>query len=476
MAGFIFSILTKEGIEGVKRCILDGTYASSVPNKKMDDEEDTEDDGETQENKASKWKQVVAAVLADYCSMRAGDNVYFLSKRKIYGVGKLINIGRDCKYKNYISAHEIIYKEALENDDRPLKDLPPKYRWVCFFEPEQQFFKNGVDMDELLQYKPSAFKMLRAFQDATFIKIDDEENRALKECLYLKNRKSSDFFEFSPDEHNRISRLNLDDYLIDPEEVLKLEYNDEKKEINLEMLLEAWLVDKIIKDGFEGQTYDYVTHQVIASPFKPLKFIDKMDIFAYKYLEDYPDSEKPIEQYLVIELKKDRANKDLPLQLMQYVDWISKEYAAGDYSLIKAAGVAKGFKKGIQKVLESECVRSYLSDTHPNKTSVWNDLKLYEYYLDTSGHFQIRESNVFEKKSEIRAYLKGLGMNTTTTPIMVNGEQYKPCFKVQNSKWAFFEEIEERAKQILKSAGWEIVLIDSVANKEDVKALISKLF
>ena len=41
----------------------------------------------------------MAAVLADYCSMQAGDNVYFLSDRRIYGVGKLVNVGIDCKYK-----------------------------------------------------------------------------------------------------------------------------------------------------------------------------------------------------------------------------------------------------------------------------------------------------------------------------------------------------------------------------------------
>lgn len=52
---------------------------------------------------------------------------------------------------------------------------------------------------------------------------------------------------------------------------------------------------------------------------------------------------------MVIELKKGKATKDFPLQLMRYVDWISREYAAGDYSLIKAVGIAKGYPKGMQK-------------------------------------------------------------------------------------------------------------------------------
>ena len=79
MAGFIFSIYKEENIEGVKKCIRQGLYASKVPNDKLSVQEN--------ESSGNKSKQVMAAVLADYCSMQAGDNVYFLSDRHIYGVG-----------------------------------------------------------------------------------------------------------------------------------------------------------------------------------------------------------------------------------------------------------------------------------------------------------------------------------------------------------------------------------------------------
>ena len=88
MAGFIFSIYKEENIEGVKKCIRQGLYASKVPNDKLSVQEN--------ESSGNKSKQVMAAVLADYCSMQAGDNVYFLSDRRIYGVGKLVNVGIDC--------------------------------------------------------------------------------------------------------------------------------------------------------------------------------------------------------------------------------------------------------------------------------------------------------------------------------------------------------------------------------------------
>lgn len=38
--------------------------------------------------------------LADYLGMKAGDNIYFFSDRKIYGIGVLKNIaGRDCRFR-----------------------------------------------------------------------------------------------------------------------------------------------------------------------------------------------------------------------------------------------------------------------------------------------------------------------------------------------------------------------------------------
>ena len=200
----------------------------------------------------------------------------------------------------------------------------------------------------------------------------------------------------------------MEKYLISPEETIIKEFNYEKNEINTEMLLEAWMIDFISKNGFEGEKYDYVTHQVIASPFKPLAYIDKMDIFAYGYLENFPDTEKPIEKYMVIELKKGKATKDFPLQLMRYVDWISREYAAGDYSLIKAVGIAKGYPKGMQKILDEQCKRSYLSDLHPNTTSQWNDLSLYEYSMNQTNQLQIEKSNIFDSKEHMISGIKSL--------------------------------------------------------------------
>ena len=46
--------------------------------------------------------------LADYLGMKAGDNIYFFSDRKIYGIGVLKNIaGRDCRFKNEKKGHGV---------------------------------------------------------------------------------------------------------------------------------------------------------------------------------------------------------------------------------------------------------------------------------------------------------------------------------------------------------------------------------
>lgn len=459
MAGFIFSISSESGLDGLRERILLGNYASITP----------EIDGNMS-------RQVVAAVLADYCSMKEGDNVYFLSKRQIYGVGKLINIGQDCKYKNYISACEFVKKDEFDENDNPLTGTSPLFRWICFFEPDSIFFDKGIDMDEVLTYKPSSFRMLRAFQDSTFIKIDDEENQALKECIYLKNRGNGNAFEYSDEDHRRIETFDLSNYLIHTSETLKNEINPITSELNLEMLLEAALVEKIGREGFEDERYDYITHQVIASPFKPLAYIDKMDIFGYQFLPNFPNEPKPISQYLVIELKKGKANSEMPLQLMRYVDWISREYAAGDYSKIRAVGVAKEYTQKIQETLDNDCVRSYLCDTHPNVTKKWDNLELYEYVVDASGQVSLHKGDYHDWISILKKKIEEIGFVCAKTKITVKGVNFAPTFKISELKVACFQEISERECNILEESGWNVVVIDNIDGYESINNIMHQIF
>ena len=377
MAGFIFSIGSDTEDHNVETCIQKGIYAAKVP----------------ADLTSSKSKQVVSSVLCDYISMKPGDNVYFLAKRKIYGVGKLVTIGntRCCVTKNYPSAHKLITFPTIPSEEKPLDENDPTYRWMCYFQPEGQFFKTGVDMDDVLSYRPSSFKMLRAFQDRSFIKIDDEENRALKEFLYLANQGLNDTYEFSSDIHNRISSFDLNPYSIKAADTIEIMHDEQSGEVSLEMLVEAAVLEELKKeDGVLGK-WDYVSHQVIASPFKPISYIDKIDIFAYRFLSNYPDENKPIEKYLIIELKKGKANHDTLLQAMRYVDWVCKEYASGDYSRIEAKVIALNYTRNADDNYNEDCTRHFISTTHPIKTGQWDDLKLFRYYLTDDNKVVLAE-------------------------------------------------------------------------------------
>lgn len=458
MAGFIFSVSSKEGIEGVKRCISNGYYAARVP-------KDLEN---------LKAKQIAASVFTDYLSMKEGDNVYFLSNRKLYGVGKLINIGQDCKYKNYIDANELTTKDILIEGDGILIDEDPCARWICFFVPENKFFGQGVDMDDVLRYKPASFRMLRAFQDRSFIKIDDEENRALKEFIYLNNKSISKQMEFKGDKYKELNEYNLEQYRLLSKEALATNYNNETGQASLEMLVEAAVVEKLING--KDEKWDYVTHQVIASPFKPLAYIDKMDVFAYKFLNEYPQEEKPIEKYLIIELKKGKANKESVLQLMRYVDWVCNEYASGDYSLIEARVIAADYVKNIGKEKTKSAIRTYISSTHPITTDIWDDLRLIKYSISDSGEIKFDNYSDFNAEDLIIEKLDMIGLEHKKGSITIDRKKCNSKFRIQNKKVAFYTTSPTDSEKItLTSNGWTLYELDKIIDSDCIDSIIKEI-
>lgn len=248
-------------------------------------------------------------------------------------------------------------------------------------------------MDDVLKYRPQSFKMLRAFEGLTFIKIDDEENRALREYISLSNEFAYDdinnnTFSFSKEEHESISsNPDLHLYYMDISKALTNEKN--KDYVFSEMLIESTLLQALSNDTTDviGH-WDYLTHQVIASPFKPLKYIDKIDIFGYKFSKNYPFSPRLITKFLLVEMKKDTIDRAALEQTMQYVDWICHEYASGDYSKIEAYVVGERARKNIQELVSEICQRSFIAETHPAKPMRWNGLKLIKYTLGSSIVFE----------------------------------------------------------------------------------------
>lgn len=371
MAGFLFSL---DNQQSLITCINNGVYSTrlSSPNKI--------------------WGIPHEGTFADYSSMKEGDNIYFFIKRKIYGIGTLININNQCTFLNYPNANLPTNQNYNQIQELLLldsgNDESTNLRFICTFIPSPYFFQNGIDMDEILSSAPTHFKILRAFWKLSFIKFTDEENQAFKNIILRRNitainqPNNENIFETDFEVlHNEISKKTLenDNYKLSISPFLNT-INNPDGSIRHEMAIEAALIFQLTNlhqpslDIFGS--WDYLSHQVIASPFKPIDYMDKMDVFGYKYI---PNQEPTISNYLVIEIKKDIIDSQDILQLMKYVDWVKNEYAFGDYSMIKAFMIGSGYTDEALSSFNEIVERKYIHGVRPSVAAEWKDVKLVTY-------------------------------------------------------------------------------------------------
>ncbi|AVX19227.1 hypothetical protein SAMN02745885_01719 [Carboxydocella sporoproducens DSM 16521] len=343
------------------------------------------------------WRIHHEATFADYATMKPGDNIYFFIDRKIYGIGELVNINGDCKFLNYPDANKPLLPPYSELEKKLLWNEGQgsiNQRWICVFKPSPYFFKEGIDMDDVLASNPPVFRMLRAFWKVSFIKVDDDENQALIDIFLRRNKniltnpKSHEcFFSDYINHHSLLSKKITPDYLFNCNDILKSCADGDR--LSHEMALEAGILFQLSQK--EPNTikifgeWDYLSHQVIASPFKPIDYMDKMDIFGYSYIKGFKNTKS---EYIVIENKKDIARLEDIEQLMKYVDWIRDEYAFGDYSMINAFLVAYDFSNDAIQNLTNIIQRNYLKGRRPIQSKTWTGLKLIKYKYD------IRSSNI----------------------------------------------------------------------------------
>lgn len=359
MAGYI---MTLDSLESLKNCIRTGTYSTNLSEP------------------IGSWKAHHEGTFADFLSMKDGDNIYFFIKRKLYGIGKITNIAFDCKFLNYegadipntIGEQEYIKKEPL------LPNATENNRCFCTFKPAPFYFENGIDMDEALSSNPNAYRMLRAMWKVSFIKIDDNENKALMDVILKKNEENllnkSGVFDFKNDIHEEIANRVSDVHRLTSKNILLYASHGEK--IKHEMAIEAALCERLISSAEQPfGKWDYVSHQVVASPFKAIDYMDKMDVFGYRFIDGF----STISKYLVVEIKKDDATVDAIEQTMKYVDWIQKEYAHGDYSMIEAYIVASDYSDEVIQKRNKECIRYFTKGFRPSESCIWNSVKLIRY-------------------------------------------------------------------------------------------------
>lgn len=368
MAGYIFSVNSKTNVFDV---IRQGYYSTKL------------------NINSKKWGTHHEGTMADYLSMKEGDNVYFFQNRKIYGIGVLKKIKLDVKLKNFpdsdiplVNENEIPNNQMIINID--YDESAFSQRFLCTFIGNPMFFEDGVDMDEVLLSNPSAFKIVRAFEKLSFIKIDEIENKALFDLILYKNKinfqNHTKVIEINKTIHSRINNIVNEEYIMNAQNILKLAI-DKNNKLAHEMALEAYIIDLISNqyDSIFGK-WDYISHQVIASPFKPIMYVDKIDIFGYKFIRPF----ETISDYLMIEIKKGKAEIEVINQAMKYVDWIQKEYSH-TYSMINAYIVAESFDESVVNARDDLAKRFYTEGRSPAVTKEWNNLKLIKYEIYDDG-------------------------------------------------------------------------------------------
>jgi len=374
MAGYIFSL---DNQASLKLYAENGVYSTKLSEPK------------------TMWRIHHEGTFADYATMKSGDNIYFFIDRKIYGIGELVNIksaksGNQCKYSNYPKACIPMPFQYSKEKKSLLWDEGKNsinQRWICIFKPSPCFFTNGIDMDDVLQSNPDAFKMLRAFWKLSFVKFDDQENQAFRDIILkinnnvLENKTPGEnvYLDNSKVTHSNIlSKLNKTDYSIDVAPFLNTCNEDSR--IRHEMAIEAALLYQLShKDAASTDvfgTWDYLSHQVIASPFKPIDYMDKMDVFGYSYVVGYAPTRSA---YLLAELKRDEASIEDVEQVLKYVDWVKDEYCFNDYSMINAFLVAYDFDQNVIEFNKDNAKRFYTIGRRPAKSGKWQNLKLVKY-------------------------------------------------------------------------------------------------
>lgn len=342
------------------------------------------------------WRAQHEGTFADYFSMKEGDNVYFFLQRKIYGIGRLINVAGSCVHLNFPGADRPKSDSFLNIQNQMIlneTEANLKNRFICTFEGEPHLFENGVDMDEVLASQPTAFRMLRAFWKLSFVKIDDTENKALFDYILKANESfvadNRNCYLRNNNLHQRIITLHTPGYVATSNNIVRSVANGQI--LRHEMAIEAAIIDYINRQTPNNifGTWDYVSHQVIASPFKPIDYMDKMDVFGYRYIPGY----HTISKYLMIEIKKDVANVEVINQAMKYVDWVQQEYSR-DYGMIEAYIVASDFPQAVIDERNDAARRFYTKGRTPAITSEWTNLRLIRYtFNQATGLLDFEEVN-----------------------------------------------------------------------------------
>lgn len=386
-AGYLFSVGSQSnGIPGsaIEKIVRNGFFSTLI---------------------SLNWTSATLPTLGDYITVQPGDNVYFFSKRYVFGIGEVVSPFNDGTASFECFPGSTTKKAAIPDEFITANKCQ---RWGIMFKPSPHFFRCGIDMDDLLQTDPSNFRSLRAFWKRSFIQLDDAENLAFKSALIRANERfllncipdANAYFDYAPVAPPCCVPEQIETRQPQPTKIdlkhLLLDRREANGSLGTEMLVEDAILFALTNNNEEALKtfgrWDYLSHQVPASPFKPIEYMDKMDIFGYRWVKGYEG--QIVSKYLVIEIKKNLSDnresssqKDYA-QLMKYVDWVCSEYAHGDYTMIEAYLVAHDFQFSEHGTVEKTTTRSFVRG-HSSQLHVWEGPRFIKYDVDASGdiHF-----------------------------------------------------------------------------------------
>lgn len=385
-SGFLLSIGSSNRsnpIASIESCFQSGQYATLL---------------------SRNWSTATTATMGDFVNMRPGDNVYLFANRLVYGIGEIVptNDGEAAGelYPGASSKYAEVPEEliAIDGDHRRC------YRWAVRFKPSPFFFRDGIDMDDLLRSDPDAFRSLRTFWKRSFIQLDDAENSAFKSAIIRLNEHalspSCRSYHFPCSKPRSNGETGVPNHVpilpIDPSTLLR-ESRKSDGSLSSEMALEVGVLHGLHHHNpaicNALGSWDYISHQVAASPFKPVDYMDRIDVFGYRWIRGYEG--EIISKYLVVELKKGQAtlrdsapNRDYN-QLMKYVDWVCEKYAHGNYSMIEAILVAHSFDFTDAHAMRDAIVRPYVTG-HQAQAHTWENMNFVSYNVSVEGRLTLK--------------------------------------------------------------------------------------
>jgi len=252
-------------------------------------------------------------------------------------------------------------------------------------------------MDEVLQSDvKGVVRVLPAFEGVSFIKVESEEAKVILDLLMRRNeqvlngeipRERGIFPDESEDVHSSVLQRgrDLEEYLIDID-ALVTRYADQRAgSLRHEALVQAWLANAITNNlpsvtSIFG-SWDFVANQVPASPHKPTRWMDRMDMFGLVERSLAEDVAPTVTRYKMVEVKKDAVrNIETVDQVMKYVAWVAHTRAGGDYGPVDAYIVANGYSdEVIDCVMNGRAARDYILPRRPYHPERWDRLTLVRY-------------------------------------------------------------------------------------------------